>query len=736
MLNFEVHTSGFHEQWKELWGGDVKKINVEQISKSFVGVDANQYGRTMFMLAGIPEQHIPVSFRILDDGMSIYDKVYNASLYTQYIPMVNPAEQVLNTKSYDDPFWHAFFMSNHMNQTPDHFIRGIRGRTLWHNEYRSNFMYESAVQVGPNPRIKDTKFENILDHVDFPAGFQVADANAGFHGNTCDSCHIRNGGGIPLMPDGKLPKIHVERGMKAEFDIKRDYTYSNKELPSMKMVLFDLKGDEASVDYHQLLDKKARKDVLNSPLPLYNNPIMNFYGDSFHVNQENNLPTYAMEYVAVKKVDGFELVETKSRGKEQHYIPKRIVVSKINTGETCTGIALKPERVPATTWPQNCDAVNGKALEAAIENQVVGFMHLVGRRLGNTPMIEMMPDKIMLQAELSQADLFGDIRYAGDVTLTAGTRVGASGEYNYRSCQSEPAEYGEGDDECYLSRWGWIGDRASLEDQVANAAIVEMGVSSIASYMELHPAANDEDVLVRYSQSLCGAADANCLLDRENSDITEQEIRDLATYQRWIGIPNRSEYQVASKIVQDGEKLFEELDCNSCHLIDKIVFDEDDNMLPDEEREKLKRLQIQSGNAPEYPFISYLGTDLLLHDMGYLSQVAAAPVGKTLRADDGVIKSEYAHYIQLIRTPALKGLRFNRFVTDSNHNTLKPLGKADTADVIPGCDFLLHDGRACDAIEATFLHDGPAINALGTIEKLNKLEGPELKQLRAFLYSL
>ena len=288
VLNFEVHTSGFHEQWKELWGGDVDKINVEEISQSFVGIDANQYGRTMFLMAGLQEQHVPVSFRILDDGISIYDKVYNASIYTQYIPMVNPSEQVLNTKSYDDPFWHAFFMSNHMNQTPDHFIRGIRGRTLWHNEYRSNFMYESAVQKEPPAkRIKGTKFENILGHVDFPAGFQVADAQAEFHGNTCDACHIRNGGGIPLMPNGKLPQIHVDKGMLEKYKISRDYTYSNPELPSMKMVLFDLKGDEDSVNYHKLLDANARKTILDSPLSLFNNRIMNFYGDSFHVNQEN-----------------------------------------------------------------------------------------------------------------------------------------------------------------------------------------------------------------------------------------------------------------------------------------------------------------------------------------------------------------------------------------------------------------------------------------------------------------
>ena len=112
-----------------------------------------------------------------------------------------------------------------------------------------------------------------------------------------------------------------------------------------------------------------------------------------------------------------------------------------------------------------------------------------------------------------------------------------------------------------------------------------------------------------------------------NSDITEQEIKDMATYQRWIGIPNRSEYQVSSQIVQEGEKVFERLKCHSCHVIEQNHrMSRHDNMLPDEERESLSEL-LQK-NQPGYPFISYLGTDLLLHDMGYLSQVAKAPQGK------------------------------------------------------------------------------------------------------------
>ncbi len=115
-----------------------------------------------------------------------------------------------------------------------------------------------------------------------------------------------------------------------------------------------------------------------------------------------------------------------------------------------------------------------------------------------------------------------------------------------------------------------------------------------------------------------------------------------------------------------------------------------------------------------------------MHDMGYLSQVGNAT--QSIRDSNGVVLPAFQNYVQLIRTPALKGLRFNRFVTDSHKNTKNP------GD--PACDFLLHDGRACDAIEAAFLHDGPAIKKLGVIDGLNGLTPQQILQLRAFLYSL
>jgi len=115
-----------------------------------------------------------------------------------------------------------------------------------------------------------------------------------------------------------------------------------------------------------------------------------------------------------------------------------------------------------------------------------------------------------------------------------------------------------------------------------------------------------------------------------------------------------------------------------------------------------------------------------MNDMGYLSQVANA--AQAIRDQNGVVLPAFQNYMQKLRTPPLKGLRFNRFVTESHKNT--------KASGDPACDFLLHDGRACDAIEAAFLHDGPAIKQLGVIEGLNGLSSKQVLQLRAFLYSL
>jgi hypothetical protein len=154
--------------------------------------------------------------------------------------MVNPDGDVPGmVQPYNDNMWHSFFMSNHMNQSPEHFIRGIRGRTLWHNEWRSNLMFkgyytkppgtgtytQEADKAGEGVLRDGVKFDDQLAHRDFPAGFQPDEHELPYHGNTCDSCHIRNGSGIPVAPKGQLPNIHTDRGLNGRFILRGDYTY-------------------------------------------------------------------------------------------------------------------------------------------------------------------------------------------------------------------------------------------------------------------------------------------------------------------------------------------------------------------------------------------------------------------------------------------------------------------------------------------------------------------------------
>ncbi len=290
---------------------------------------------------------------------------------------------------------------------------------------------------------------------------------------------------------------------------------------------------------------------------------------------------------------------------------------------------------------------------------------------------------------------------------------------------------------CWIGRFGWLGDRVSLEDQVANAAFIEMNMTTPnkSGY------GGQWSFPVRYNLPNCGPANQSCVASvttNGNGKLFETDINRMADYARWLGDPTRSEFQVSLQDVIDGEKIFiNTLHCDTCHVIGKIpITDPNDTMLPPVFRARLATHVA----PPTYPFLSYLGTDLLMHDMGYLSQVGIKNPGAVLSgirdATTGVVLPGFENYVQMIRTPALKGLRFNRFVTDSQYNAVNPPNPTGSTPPSPACDFLLHDGRACDAIEAAFLHDGPAIKKLKVIEGLNALDTKGLQQLRAFLYSL
>jgi hypothetical protein len=285
-LDYELHHNGWWEEWPPAY----------QPFLNAKGMTANQYGRTSFLFAGVPGEQLPVSFYKnpnIAGGLSVYEQVYNASIFSLYMPIANEADfkNALASRNYTrTQFYHTLLMTNHMESDPDEFAEGIRGRTLWHDEYRTEKMYED-ITTFPNRR--------------FAASFDPQKSRAPFHNNTCDGCHVRNGSGIPINPAYKLDAtLQPPQGFmtSAEYNPysdgestmpKKDYTFTGQIWP-MKLVFFDLKRVTSSNDdsvYSKPLTLSSNP-VGPGPSPFYyNNKIMNFYGDSFHVKKLDN-PNY------------------------------------------------------------------------------------------------------------------------------------------------------------------------------------------------------------------------------------------------------------------------------------------------------------------------------------------------------------------------------------------------------------------------------------------------------------
>jgi CxxC motif-containing protein (DUF1111 family) len=708
-LNYEFHHNGWIQQWPSDWEAAIRAAQM---------YPSNQYGRTSFLFAGVPGMQLPVSFYKSPDspsGMSVYEQVYNTSVFSLYLPIANEADQkrAYSDRQYKDKtFYHTLLMTNHMEADPEVFADGIRGKALWHNEYRMQGMYDDWAK---NPSA--SRFQPVT----FNASFDESKAPAPFHGSTCDSCHVRNGSGIPINTKRALDAVqHVfmsDKEYKAA-PTPADYTFTGKIHP-MKLVFFDLRRYDPRGDgsvYSQPLSftpATLKRPPRDAPQVYYNNAIMNFYGDAFHVTKA----PFDYEWSFQKAGDDSLVVKTERRNPELGvtYTPWQVKVGSFKTSSTCEIVKTVPAGKP---WPANCDDVSGGAIEGAIEAQQVGYMLLNGKRLGNSSAIEAMPDDAILGFREAQKTTFGEA-LAGEVIYTVGSRNGIGGVVKKDCYPNDPRS-------CFIGRFGWLGDRASLEDQVANAAFVEMNMTSSEGYKKLYGENGSTTSPIRYLTANCGPANASCFGKPGNSDLSERDIERMADYARWIGNPTRSEFQVQLPEVMAGEKVFRNLQCDSCHVIKKIPIDPAKTMLSDAYVKRLANRIQGSGPDPIAPFLSYLGTDLLMHDMGYLSQVGHAK--SSIRNEDGTVKHEFRAYVQKIRTPALKGMRFNRFVTDSHRNV------KNAAD--PACDFLMHDGRACDAVEAAFMHDGPAVKKIGMIEKLTNLKAEDLRNLRAFLYSL
>ncbi|MFO1305048.1 MAG: di-heme oxidoredictase family protein [Burkholderiales bacterium] len=714
-LNYEIHHNGWITQWPDDWAAEIKAASM---------YPANQYGRTSFLFAGVPGMQLPVSYLQVPgspSGMSVYEQVYNTSIFSLYIPIANEADQkrAFPGRQYTNrEFYHTLLMTNHMEAKPEVFAEGIRGKVLWHNEYRMQGMYEQYALSPGTSRFKPEMFN---------ASFDPATAPVPFHNSTCDGCHVRNGSGVPINTKGTLDLVQqvymTDQKYNAHSPVK-DYTFTGDITP-MKLVFFDLKSKDPRADasrYSTPLAFTALTRLTPSRKGTevyYHNAVMNFYGDAFHVTKAPY--TYDWSFEKIPADDPSVVVKQARTNREldETYTPWRVAVRGFRTPADEPGAECAFTTPPSSeaAWPRTCKDIDKDAIAGAIGSEAIGYMLLNGKRLGNSNAIEAMPDGAIAGFVLEQQKKLGDA-YAGEMILTVGSRNGIGG--TVKECKVKSLN------DCFVGRFGWLGDRASLEDQVANAAFVEMNMTSSAGYKQLYGERGTTTNPIRYLAPNCGAANAGCVNSKGNSDLSERDIERMADYARWIGNPTRSEFQVQLPEVVKGEIVFRNLGCDTCHVIRKIPIIVEQTMLSDAYVERLANRKGGTEQVPILPFISYLGTDLLMHDMGYLSQVGLT--GKNIRNPDGTVMTDYKNYVQKIRTPALKGIRLNRFITDSHKNVKK------TGD--PACDFLMHDGRACDAVEAAFMHDGPAVKKLGMIEAMSNLQPADIANLRAFLYSL
>lgn len=736
-VNFEIHPNGWLSQWPESFRSAVGP-------NTPFNYDQNEYGRTSFLFGGIPGMQMPVSFyKTPGTTSSIYEQVHNASIFSLYLPIANVADatRAMHDRNYTDTaFYHTLLMSNHMESIPEQFADGIRGKVLWHNEYRMEPMYAQRQNYA---WLKDRIFQASFNPLMLKSGKKPAP----FHNNTCDSCHVRNGSGVPINTAGKLDKLQTKEGayMKDQVYVpyanghesEKDYTFTGVIRP-MKLVFFDLQQGPSrprTSKYSEPLNATetalaaAPRNVVTDEL-YYNNKIMNYYGDSFHVSPKEGATdfTYTWSYV---NADASRLVVNASRkdpelGKD--YVPQQIKLGTFTTPQDCQLALFAGVSKP---WPLTCADIADAAIQKAVTHDIttspptkptVGYMHLNGKRLGNLGVIEAIPDDKIVDWQTAQRGKLSAA--AGEIVWAPGTRDGVGGPYSKvkKDCKTNSLQ------DCFIGRFGWLGDRGSLEDQVANAAFVEMNITSKEGYRKLYGSGKVANPL-RYPYPNCGPANKACMDSSGNSDLSERDIDRMADYGRWLGNPTRSEVQVSQPDVVAGEGIFKRLQCDTCHVIQRIdIPNPDKTVLSKNFRDRLLKSAVR-------PFLSYIGTDLLMHDMGYLSQVGDAEDSIRDPAT-GLVKAGYETYVQKIRTPPLKGLRFNNYVTDAHRNTKNPGIPGRSMPIDPGCDFLLHDGRACTAIEAAFLHDGPAIKQLQVIENLGKLLPSEVTQLRAFLYSL
>ncbi len=213
-----------------------------------------------------------------------------------------------------------------------------------------------------------------------------------------------------------------------------------------------------------------------------------------------------------------------------------------------------------------------------------------------------------------------------------------------------------------IGRFGWKAGQPTLMQQNAAAFNGDVGLTS-----NLFPNENCTS-----NQSICSD-----LPNGGKPEVSDNILDFVEFYTQHLAVPIRR--NVDDPQVKQGQALFKQIGCQSCHKVD-----------------------VKTASSKELPALSeqliHPYTDMLLHDMG-----------------EGLAdhRPEYLASGTEWRTPPLWGLGYTQEVN--------------------GHTYFLHDGRARSIMEAVLWHGGEAENAKQKVLKLNR---NERDALLAFLNSL
>ena len=647
-LNYELHHNGYLEQWPESFWPDIKTA----------GMIANQYGRTSFLFAGVPGMQMPVSFYkdpSSDSGLSIYEQVYNASIFSLYLPIANVADvkRAFHGRNYTDTeFYHTLLMSNHMESDPAQFADGIRGKVLWHNEYRTQKMYEAFANSSPQVPHQDVR--GSLRRPDGAGTFSqqyLRRVPRAQRQRRADQHRGQARSGAPGVHDGRrvqpLPGqgLHLHRANTAhEAGLLRPAAAIRPA--SM------LRATPNPWRFRRTCSRSPPRSVQAEDL-YYNNKIMNFYGDSFHVTT----PGYSYAW-------NYEHGESESTGRERCRVSMPNSTRPMSRGRSSWEHFRPVRRVnlscpPPTTkpWPSNCDDINGAAIRGAID----GGARRVHAPQRQTPRqferdrSDTQPGHSSVSRRQSEQPRLAQT-IAGEIVWNAGSRDGVGGKVQKELPDQQP------------DRLLYRPIRMAGRSRLARGP----GCQCCVRRNEHDDDARDTRSSIPTTRCCSRSGTRIPIAARPTRRVSNRTATRTCPNGISIGWPimhagsairPAPSSRLPCRRSSRARRSFDRLKCDTCHVIRKIDIVPDDTMLTKDFRDRLATRVAQ----PASPFLSYIGTDLLMHDMGYLSQVGNA--SQPIRDSDGVVTAEFQNYVQKIRTPALKGLRFNRFVTDSHKNT-------------------------------------------------------------------